>query len=282
MTAMALLVGGVALVTTYSGVRTWWSSVGVLERLDVPTLRRPAPKVLQRAVERAAIDVEPRLLLDIWIGAAVVAGAATPVVAGAPVALAVVVLGPPAALVAARDRADRLRTAQVPLALDAIAGSLRGGAALSVAIAEAASIGGPLGRELGEVARRCRDGLDVRVAVEAWAVDPEPDTALAGASLTMAASVGGPAADALESAAVSLRQRASAGEEVAALSVQARLSAIVLSAAPVGFTFLLATVDPGSARFLLGTPAGWACIVLGVALDLVGAWWMHRLVRSAS
>lgn len=282
MSAIALLVGAIALSATYSGARAWWWSAGVLDRLDVPAHRRPAPKVLQGAVERAAIDVEPRLLLDIWMGAALVAAAATPVVAGAPVALAVVLLGPPAALVAARDRADRLRTAQIPLALDAIAGSLRGGSALPVAIAEAASVGGPLGRELGDVARRCRDGLDVRVAVETWAADGGPDTALAGASLTMAASVGGPAAEALESAAASLRQRASAGEEVAALSVQARLSAIVLSAAPVGFTFLLASVDPGSARFLLGTPAGWVCIVLGVALDLVGAWWMHRLVRGAS
>ena len=277
-----VVVGGLAGAFAWSETRRWWTGARVLARLGTPTPTRLAPPIFCRAVERAGIETDPRVLLDVWIAAAIAAAAATPVVAGAPVVLVVVLVGPPAALAAGRTRAARMRVAQLPLGLDAVAGSLRGGAALTSAISEATSIGGPLGREFDDIGRRCRDGLDVRSALTDWAESGGPAVALAGASLTMAASVGGPAADALESAAASLRQRAAADEEVVALSVQARLSAGVLSAAPVAFTFLLATVDPGSAQFLLRTPTGWACIVVGVALDGLGGWWMHRLVRRAS
>lgn len=276
------MVAGLAAAAASVEVRRWRAVERVAARLDRPAARRPAPDALRRAVDRAGIDADPRTLLDLWVCTVLVTIATTPIVSGAPIALVVVVAGPPMALALARNRADRLRTSQIPLALDAAASALRGGASLPTAIDEASTLGGPLGTELEIVARRCRDGLDVRTAVGDWADAGGPDTALAGASLTMAASVGGPAADALESAAASLRQRAAAKDEVAALSVQARLSAGVLSAAPVAFTFLLATVDPASAAFLLRTPAGWACIAVGATLDAAGALWMHRLVRSAT
>lgn len=281
MIALVVVVGLAGMVA-WSEARRWWTGGRVLARLGPRTPTRPAPRAVARAVERAGVETDPRTLFDLWVASVLVTAAATPIVAGAPVALAAVLAGPPAALAAGRNRAGRIRVGQLPLALDAIAGSLRGGAALASAISEAASIGGPLGREFDDIGRRCRDGLDIRSALEHWAETGGSDVALAAASLTMAASVGGPAAAALESAAASLRQRAAAADEVAALSVQARLSAVVLSAAPLAFTFLLATVDPGSARFLLRTPAGWACIVVGIALDGIGGWWMHRLVRRAS
>jgi Flp pilus assembly protein TadB len=55
----------------------------------------------------------------------------------------------------------------------------------------------------------------------------------------------------------------------------------VLSIAPVAFAALLVLGDTAAAGFLLGTPAGWLCLGLGVGLDAAGAWWMARLSRSA-
>ena len=56
-------------------------------------------------------------------------------------------------------------------------------------------------------------------------------------------------------------------DEVRALTAQARLSAGVLVALPVvgtvGFSFL----DPAVGRVLLLTPSGWACLVVGGALE---------------
>lgn len=283
VTAAVLAAGTVGLVAVAGmELRRWPASVRVTARIGTPARDRRAPAWSVRLVDRTGLDIDPRFLVDVWVGAALVTAAATPFVSGAPVALVVVLAAPPVALVAARNRGARMRSAQIPGALEMIAASLRGGVALPVAIGEAATLGGQLGRELSDVARRVRDGTTVDAAVERWAQRHDADTALAGAALTMAAAVGGPAADALESAAASLREAAAAAAEVGALSVQARLSAMVLSAAPIGFTFLLASVDPASARFLVGTPAGWLCIVVGVGLDAVGAWWMHRLVQGAA
>ena len=55
----------------------------------------------------------------------------------------------------------------------------------------------------------------------------------------------------------------------------------MLTLAPIGFAFLLTSLDPAAGRVLLGTPIGWLCIALGLGLDGVGAWWMARLVRQA-
>ena len=55
----------------------------------------------------------------------------------------------------------------------------------------------------------------------------------------------------------------------------------MIGLAPLGFAVLAATVDPASIDFLLRTPAGIACLVVGVVLDGVGAAWMHRLAAIA-
>src|SRR5690606_19512791 len=113
------------------------------------------------------------------------------------------------------------------------------------------------------------------VALAEWTDADAIDGAgrLAGAALVVAADLGGPGADALDAAAASLRDRAAAVDEVTALSVQARLSALVLTAAPVAFALLLTSIDPTSAHFLLRTPAGWICVTVGLALDAAGALW---------
>ncbi|MDE0801906.1 MAG: type II secretion system F family protein [Acidimicrobiales bacterium] len=266
---------------TVRELRSWWSGARVERRLggwNVP----PAPRWVRHHFTEAGIDGDVRTHLRLWGLTIALAIAAVAVVDGGPIVLAIVVVAPPAALFAARGRGDRLRSAQFPVALDTVAGSLRGGTTLPVALGDAASVGGRLGAELETMTRHVRDGRPLPDALEGWAQDDDPATALAGASLTLAASVGGPGADAIEAAAASLRERAAIDGEVAALSVQARLSAGILSVAPLGFAVLLVSLDPTSAHFLLATPAGWACITVGFVLDAAGAAWMHHLVRSAS
>lgn len=272
--------GAAAAVVAIADALRWWTGGRVLARLGRQPARRPAPAVVTRLLDDAGIDGDARSFLRLWLAALALSLAATTVLTGGLVAFVALLVGVPAGLLAARGRSDRHRAAQVPLALDVIAASLRGGAAMTTAIGDAARVGGRLGDEFRSMARHVDDGMPLTDVVERWATERGQDTALAGAALSMAATVGGPGADAVESAAASLRDRATAAEEMAALSVQARLSAGILTVAPVGFAFLLVSLDPTSARFLLATPAGWACIVVGLGLDLVGAWWMSRLVRS--
>ncbi|MCE2807319.1 MAG: hypothetical protein LW869_02570 [Actinobacteria bacterium] len=66
--------------------------------------------------------------------------------------------------------------------------------------------------------------------------------------------------------------------EVAALSSQARASAVVLVVAPVVFAAAASMVDGRILDLLLGEPIGWACLGLGLGLDALGAVWMTRLI----
>lgn len=272
-----------AIAATGTSVSRWAATNRVLARLDVaPAPVRPVPGPVGRALDRAGVEADHRTLFHSWLAALALALAATAVVDGGPVLLAVVAIAPPGALLACQGRAARLRIRQLPLALDAVAAGLRGGASLEVAVRDAASIGGTLGAELGRIADHAAAGRPLADALAAWAEEAEdPSSRLAAAALVVAAELGGPGARAIDAAAASLRDRASADDEIGALSVQARLSALLLTAAPVVFAFLLTSIDPTSARFLLGTRAGWACIVGGLVLDGIGAAWMARLVRVA-
>ncbi len=291
MNATAVLAGGavLGLMACWSAAVRWLGANRVLHRLDLATpTRRPVPAPIARALTRAGVDADHRTLVQAWMAAVAVAGTASVVVGGGPVLLAATVVAPPVAVLAAQGRAAAQRVRQLPPALDAVAAGLRGGASLRAAIVGAAGIGGPLGAELTTIAAQADGGRPLADALSQWAAEwgspTRPGAAanrLAGAALVVAAELGGPGAAAIDAAAASLRERAATDEEIAALSVQARLSALLLTVTPVGFAFLLTSLDPDSAHFLLGTRSGWACIAGGLLLDLSGAVWMGRLVRRA-
>ena len=89
----------------------------------------------------------------------------------------------------------------------------------------------------------------------------------------------GPAAPALDGLAAGLRDRHDAAGEVAALSAQARLSAIVVGAAPLVSLSLSLLVDPRVAPTLIGTVPGRSCLLAGIALEGLAGLWMLRIVR---
>lgn len=284
--AAALAAAGAVLAGSlcWSGTRQWTAGTRTRRRLRGPASPRPLPMParLRAAFGRAGLGEQADQLLALWLGALVLALALSVVLAGGRILLAIGVVAGPAALLLASGRETRRRTAQLPDALDAVAAGLRGGLALPAAISGAAAIGPPLGDELASVARDVDAGRQLTDAVGRWqARAADAHTALAAAALTVAAGVGGPGARAVDGAAASLRERLGVEAETAALATQGRASAAVLTLAPIGFAFLLTSLDPAAGRFLLGTPIGWLCIALGLALDGAGAWWMARLVRRA-
>ncbi len=218
-----------------------------------------------------------------WATVVVVVGAA--VVAGGPglalVAALTTVVGPAVALRAASGRADRLLEDGLPDALEAMARALRSGASLRQAVGEAAAATpGTLGHDLGSVAHDVRHGRALTVALDRWAAQrPLPGVRLATSALALGAETGGAQARALDGVAATLRSRQAVGREVRALSSQSRLSGVVITLAPLGFSALAAATDEHTASFLLSTPLGLVCLAVGLALDGVAALWMHRLSR---
>jgi tight adherence protein B len=181
-----------------------------------------------------------------------------------------------------RGALRRRRDAQLPGALDRLAASLRSGASLTMALDEVGSaIEPPLGRELTGLAREASRGRPLVHALDDWsAAHDDAGTRLAATALVLATVIGSAPARALDGVAATVRERLDLAAERRALATQARTSSLVLSVAPVAFAVLLMVSDGAAAGFLLGTPAGWACLAAGAGLDAAGAWWMVRLSRS--
>ncbi|HZQ79485.1 MAG TPA: type II secretion system F family protein [Acidimicrobiia bacterium] len=181
-----------------------------------------------------------------------------------------------------RRRADAALVAGLPEVLDRVADGLRAGAAPLAALAEAGGAGGVperLGADLARVVERAAAG-GLGPALAAWAEErPLPPVAAAAAALRVTVDAGGPGAAALEGLAAALRDRADAAAEVAALSAQARLSAVVVGAAPVASLALSLVADRRVAPTLVTTGPGRACLAAGLGLEGLAAVWMRRIVR---
>jgi Flp pilus assembly protein TadB len=59
------------------------------------------------------------------------------------------------------------------------------------------------------------------------------------------------------------------------------MSALVIGGVPFAYLGWSALVDPASLATITGTAVGRFCFGVGVALELVGLWWMRRIVRLA-
>ncbi len=239
------------------------------------------PAAVARALEAAAVT-DPSAAVSRWLlatGGLALGSLLLPALRLPAVAVAV---AGPAVVVARRGRAAARRRAGVPAALDVVAAGLRGGHPLPRALGDAARSVPVLCDELLAVVHAHEAGQPLVVALRDWGGrHPDTATAVASGALAVAAEVGGPGARAVDGAASSIRDRLAAEAEASAAATQGTASAAVLTVAPVAFATMLAGLDPAAGGFLLGTPAGWACLALGVGLDLLGACWMAMLVRRA-
>ncbi len=163
--------------------------------------------------------------------------------------------------------------AAIAAALEAVSRSLRTGSSLRSAL-RATPL--PIGVALAE-------GHPLAMVLDAWARRAvAPSERLAATALALAASTGGPQAQAVDAAARAVRERISAAAEVAAYSAQARLSGLVIASLPVVFLAWTMVADHRTAAVLLQTPIGWICTGVGIGLDLVGWLWIRAAVRSTA
>ncbi len=90
----------------------------------------------------------------------------------------------------------------------------------------------------------------------------------------------GPIAVTLDAAAALLRERSVIRGEALAYSAQARLSARVLTGVPVAFAGWNA-LSSTSFRTAVLSPFGLVSAVMGGVCNLLGWWWMRRIVEKA-
>jgi tight adherence protein B len=245
-----------------------------------------APAWLVRSLTAAAISVDPRRVAVAWaalaVAAPLVALALGPGLAVAACAAAAV--GPWLALRLARGRRAAQIEGALPLALEAVARALRTGGSLRMGVAEAAAAArGPLAADLAAVAVMVEHGAPLATALDAlvgW--NDSPGVRLAAAALALGAETGGAQARAIDGVAATIRERLAAGAELRAQATQARVSALVIAAAPLAFCALASSTDPKTATFLFRTPGGLILLGAGLGLDAAGAVWMNHLTRGAA
>lgn len=292
----ATIAAGVATLVVLTGGAAIAGSGAVVHRrartrlliAPAPSTARPvAPAVpgwLSARLEDAALPVTASSAWHVWLAAGPLLAAGATVAGGAGAAVVTLlawVVAPGAALAARRGARGRAIDAALPDALEAMAQSLRAGAGIRQVLDDAAAgAGGPLGPELRRACAELRVGVGLAVALASLERRcPEPGVRLAVAALVLGAEAGGAHAQALDGVAEGVRTRLGVAAEVRALASQARLSALVIAAAPVAFAVLAAGADRATATFLLGTPLGLACLATGLVLDGLGALWMHRIAQ---
>lgn len=239
---------------------------------------------LARALESAMVPLAPEDAVLAALTAAAVVGllgvALAPTVA--PFLVALVLVGAPVALHLTRGRRDVALVAALPGLMQRLAFELAAGASLEQSIVLEADRTGPLAADLAAVRARVAHGLPLPDALARWvgARDLPEIRAVAGA-IGIAVESGAPAAGALHGLARGLRDRRAAEAEGRTHSVQARLSAWVVGAAPLGFLVLSTLADPGSQAATFGTGVGRACLVGGLGLEAAAVLWIRRIVAVA-
>jgi tight adherence protein B len=199
-----------------------------------------------------------------------------------PTALGALAAGP-VGLRVARSRRERRFAAGLPAALEQVAAELRGGGTVAAAVERLSASGGAVAHDLRRVHVRTQLGLPLADALAGWPAEHDvPGVRAAAGALSVAATMGGRAAEAIDGLAASLRHRLDTAAEAHALSAQARLSAVVVGAAPLGYLAFSSLVDPRSVTVLVATGVGRVCLVVGLGLEVLAALWIRRIVRSAT
>lgn len=157
--------------------------------------------------------------------------------------------------------------------LDRMSAEVRTGSSLTAAFGAALGRASPAGALV-------RPGVTLPELFAANAVR-DPDEAVVVQAVTAAHALGGPIAATLDAASALLRERAAIRAEAQTYSAQARLSARVLTGVPIAFV-AWSTVASRSFRTALLSQLGLVSAAVGGVANLVGWWWMRRLVTKAA
>lgn len=262
------------LVAPAAGVARRWA-VGIMRRSGVvASLAAPATGTAVGAADvvAVAVVVGPAAAVVVVLagGGIVVAGIAAVVAAGAPVVVV--------AVRAARYR--RRFAAGLVDVLVLLAGALRAGFPVSAALgAVTAEVDGPVADGFARVAAQTTMGRPLPEALEALAHRMGSDeVAWLAMAIDIHHTAGGNLAEVVDTVAATITERTRLRREVATLTAEGRLSAIVLGVLPPAMGVVIAVVNPAYLASLFSTPTGITLVVAAAVGMLVGFVWMQRIV----
>lgn len=236
------------------------------------------PPPWQRALARVR-----RLGAEWW---AVVAGAVLALLGMSVLPLLAGALGVPALRRVRLARAagrDRERQGEAVIALcAALAGEVRAGRQPGEALRHAAQDSGGLGGARAAVLAAARFGGDVPGALAEAARGPGAEGLLGlAACWRVAVDRGAGLAAGLDRLEAALRAERDQRADLRAQLAGARSTAVMLAGLPVLGLLLGTALGADPLHVVLHTGPGLVCLLVGVALEGAGLWWVLRIVRGA-
>jgi tight adherence protein B len=262
-------------------------TVPVLKRLSV-TLEgylgdTRAGRWLTMMLDRSGVRANLGELLVIWL----IAGLALILLAwvlagvlGIFIVLILLFVVPPAALQGAVDHRAKLFASQLPDVLKLTASSLRAGFSLLQGLeAVTKQLREPSAGELQRVLTEARLGRPVEEALEAAAARiRNRDFSESVAAVRIQQEAGGNLAALFDTLAETMVQRLRLRREVHTLTAEGRLSAYILGLMPLLLGILIFTINRAYMEVLFQTFAGKVMLIGGLLLQIVGFYWMYRIV----
>ena len=179
-----------------------------------------------------------------------------------------------------KARRDAKFNAQLVDALFGMGNALRAGMSLPLAFEMIArEMGNPMGQEMRIVVQEMRVGVTMEDSLRNLATRmPSEDLDLLISAILISREVGGNLTEIFDNIAHTIRERLRLKSKVNALTAQGRLQGIVVACLPVGIGLILNAIHPEFFRPMYTTWMGAAFLGVIVVLELIGAYFIYRIV----
>jgi len=173
-----------------------------------------------------------------------------------------------------RMRKQRLRRfeEQLPDALLMMAGSMKAGASLNIALENLVKEQpAPLSQEFELFMREQRIGTDFDLSLQHMETRlPIQDFAMLSSALRINREIGGNLAEIMESLGDTLRRKHQMEGKIESLTAQGKLQGIVMTGLPVLLAFLLYLLEPAAMEKLWTTTIGWIVLAIILFMETLG------------
>ena len=239
---------------------------------------------VERALERADLPLRAAEALFFYGAGAVLVSLLALALGGFTMGLIVAgltLLVPPALVNFLASKRSKKFSAALPDTLNLLSGSLRAGYSLLQGVeAVSKEVGDPMGQELRRVITEARLGREIEDAMDAVAERMDsPDFAWAVMAIRIQREVGGNLSELLLTVADTMVHRERLRRDIAALTAEGKISAIILGLLPVGLGAFMWMSNPVYMKPLGATTMGHVLLAVALVSLLIGFAWMKKIIN---
>ena len=139
--------------------------------------------------------------------------------------------------------------------------------------------GGPLAQEFQLILNKTHLGMSVEEAFNEMEIRiNRPDVTMMVVAINILKETGGNIAETLAVISETIRERQKVENKISALTAQGTMQAMLISAAPFVMLIMMFIMDKQKAQLMLGTPLGWAALLIIMVLIITGGIMMKKIV----